>query len=86
MAGEDKQGSIPSDLAVRRGPPAAFRVREKGVGMYKVWCYEEQLSIPGNVYTERKEYWVQIIAIPEKWWSLKQWRMANKFLKSLDKV
>lgn len=49
--------------------------------MLKVWCYEEILSTPGFRSSIQREYWIEVIAIPSKWWSIKEWKRANNFLK-----
>ena len=49
--------------------------------MDRVWCHEESLSVPGILSSRKTEYWVKIIAIPTKWWSIKEWKKANNFLK-----
>lgn len=54
--------------------------------MLKVWSMQETLSVPGCTYTVQKEYWVRVIVIPQRWWSLKEWRRANHFLEQLPNL
>lgn len=48
--------------------------------MLRAWEYNESLSVPGILSTKSKKYWVKIIAIPQKWWSRREWKRANDFL------
>ncbi len=49
--------------------------------MFRVWCKTDSLSVPGCSSDIKTEYWVNVIVIPTKWWSVKEWKRANDFLK-----
>lgn len=42
---------------------------------------EEMLRTVGKSQSIQKEYWVNVVAIPSRWWSIKEWKRANEFLR-----